>query len=159
MHGFAGREEFFHEAREGGGARVVVVAEAVGPPVRQAGHALAADLHRLLQVRVRGAEPCDLGRVGGLRDLLAAGGHVAPVRVRGRPGQRVFLVLRAREEGGAVGEGGGHGGGRDAVVVQVEKARGLEGVGDLLRGGVPFGRGAVLEGAEVDELKGRKGGC
>ena len=62
------------------------------------------------------------------------------------------MVLGALEEGGGVLEDGFDGGILDAVIGEVDEARGLEGVEDL-QGGCAFGgRGAGEEGGEVDEL-------
>lgn len=142
-------EEALHVGREGPAG----VVERLRPLVRLPLDALAPDLHRLLQVRVRRAQPRDLVRVVRLRHLLAAPRHVAAVAVGRGPAQRVLLVLRPREERGRLGEGQLHLLLRHAVVLQVQEPGRLEGVRDL-QGRGPFrGAVAVQKRPEVDQLQ------
>lgn len=108
--------------------------EAIGPFVGHTGYPLPAYFHGLLIVRIAGAQPRYLVRVGGLGDFLAAEAHVAAVGFGGVPAQRFLLGGGPREEGCGRGEDVLHGGGGDAGVGEVEEAAGAEGVEDGLGG-------------------------
>lgn len=77
---------------------------------------------------------------------------VAPVRLGAVPRKRVLLGLRARKEGGRLGEDARDGRGGDAVVLEVQEAGLLEPAEDGLGCGALGGGGAVEEVIEVDEL-------
>lgn len=72
--------------------------------------------------------------------------RIPSIRLRRIPTQRILLLLWSLKEGSAFRECGGDGGVLDAVVGEVYKAGGLEGVEDGFCGGGFGGGGAGQEG-------------
>lgn len=124
------------------------------PQIRTPLLPLPPNLQALLQIRHRRPQRPHVPLEIRPRHLLPPVRHVAAVGARAVPRQRVLFGLRAREEGGGLGEDGGGGGGGDAVVGEVDKAGALEAGEKGGGGGEALGGGAGGEEGEVDELRG-----
>ena len=123
-----------------------------GPEIPDVPRAFGANLHRLFQVGIDYALSVNFGSIMRVAQLLAAVGDVATIGLGTSPGQAVFLVLRARKEQFGMGERFGNCGRRNPIVLQIDKTRSLERVGDMVGNRLLIRRCTVEERTKVDEL-------
>lgn len=148
MHLFALPKELDHEILEPDKLALLV-----GPQVRMALLALAADLEALLEVGCLLADLVDLVRRRQQAHLLTTGSRVAPVSLGCRPAMLHLGLEWNAEELCRLVKGRRHILGRDRYVLQVDEARRLEAVQNGVGGFLALARVAAGELGEVDELR------